>query len=109
MGKVPKVECPHYKSGLEDFCYHRENDTVIVGATKCGVGVSYDRASRLPWALDMRFAERPAGRVINPTIKRGIVVHGADGEAVRRGGEHRETSTTLRGETLRVLRNSVLF
>lgn len=56
--------------------------------------MSDNRASSFPWVLQMRFAERPACRVINSAIERCVVMDGADGEAEGRSREHCETSNT---------------
>lgn len=93
--KVPKVECPRHESSLQDFGHDGEDDAVIIRAAECRVRMSYNRPSRLPWAaLEVRSTKRPAGRVINPTVKRSVVVDGADAEAKCGRREHHETSLT---------------
>ncbi len=82
---IPKVECPGHESGLHEFRHRKKNNPVIVRAAKDGVRMSDDGASR----LQIVFVTRPSGGVINPTVKRGVIIHGFDGKVKSMRQRHR--------------------
>ncbi len=82
---IPKVECSGHESGLHEFRHRKKNNSIIVRAAKDGVRMSDDGASR----LQIVFVTRPSGRVINPTVKRGVIIHGFDGKVKSGRQRHR--------------------